>query len=165
MNPGLKLNVMKIIAYNLPNTLPPSPLCSTPHLRPQLSPHQTKSAFHLCPHLGHAALNGLTSKGTLSSLLLDRSSNWPRPRSQWWHVPPIHHPVLLRHPPSPSFVPLCLRWKIVMCTRKNSNWRCLITRHDSNMTVFRPQASGIQFQFSRTWSSQSGGMLMTFGLE
>jgi len=143
-------------------TLPPSPPRIAPRLHPQFNPHQTKSAFHLCPRHGIAASNGLISKGTLSASLLYCSLTWPQPCSQCWHIPPIHHPSLLRHP---HLQPLCLPWKIVTSTQNNSNWRCPITKWGSNKNVFRPWASGIQFQFSKTWSSRSGGMLMTFSLE
>jgi hypothetical protein len=46
--------------------------------------------------------------GNSLAFLLDRSLNWPRPRSQWWHVPLVCHPTLLHHPrppPSPASVP------------------------------------------------------------
>jgi hypothetical protein len=100
-------------------TLPPSLVRTTPLLRLLLSPHQTKPTFHLCPHHGISMSNSSISKGsTLLASLLEHSLTWPRPRSQNWHAPPIHHPYLHRHP---CFQPLCLHWKIVTHTQKNSN--------------------------------------------
>jgi hypothetical protein len=90
----------------------------------------------------------------------------PRPCSQQWHVPLVHHPTLLRHPRlHPRRQPLCPLWTMVTCTRKNSMWRCLITRSSSSRSAFRTRASGIQFQFSRTRSLRSDGTLMIFSLD